>query len=197
MIIKKERKMSDLERQKKEQKILEKVERYKKQQIEDILEEVERFKREAEKKKLINVTTVTREQLEKKLAKFDSPMIVFQSWGGTVNPGGSLNYNVGIRNPDPVRHIWIFAHVFVGLANIVPDVGAAAAAVDSRFPRLTLPKFSGLKIDPGATETLSFSIPIPTSVQSSNYLGNTFLFRSTWHDVGEYLDRSIFVFEVT
>lgn len=188
--------MSDLEMQKKEQKILEKVERHKKQQIEEILEEVERFKQKAEKKKL-NVTTVTREQLEKKLAESDSPMIVSQGWGGSVSPGSSLSYSVGIRNPDPVRHIWIFAHLFIGLANIAPDVGAATAVVDPQFPRLTLPKFDGLKIDSGATETLSFSIPIPTAVESSNYLGNTFLFRSTWHDVGEYLDRSLFVFEVT
>ena len=187
--------MSGLEMQERDQKILEKVERYKKQQVEEILEEVERYKLEAEKKKL-NVTTVTREQLEKKLAESDSPMIVFQSWG-SASPGGSLNYTVGIRNPDPVSLIWMFAHVFVGLANIVPDVGAAAAAVDPRFPRLTSPKFAGLKIDPGATETLNFSIPIPAGIESSNYLGNTFLFRSTWHDVGEYLDRSIFVFEVT
>ena len=124
-------------------------------------------------------------------------MIVFQGWTGSVSPGGSLSYNVGIRNPDPIRHVWVFAHVFIGLANIVPDVGTAVAAVDSRFPRLTLPKFSGLTIEPGATQTLSFSIPIPTGIEPSNYLGNTFVFRSNWHDVGEYFDRSIFVFEVT
>jgi hypothetical protein len=187
--------MSDLEIGKKERKILEKVERFRKQQVEEILEEVKRFQREAEKKKL-NFTTVTREQIEKKLAESDSPMIVSQSWH-SVSPGGSLNYKVGILNPDPVKHIWMFAHVFFGLANIVPDVGAAAAAVDPRFPRLTLPKFSGLQLNPGASETLNFSIPIPASIEPNNYLGNTFLFRSTWHDVGKYFDRSIFVVEVT
>ena len=145
----------------------------------------------------VNVTAVTQEQLEKKLDESDSPMIVFQSWDGSVSAGGSLNYSVGIRNPDPVTQFWMFAHVFIGLANIVPDVGAAAATVDPRYPSLTLPYFGGLRIDPGATETLSFSIPIPTSIEPSNYLGNTFLFHSTCHDVCEYLDRSLFVFEVT
>lgn len=189
--------MSELELPDKERKILQKVERHRKQQIEEILGEVERLKGDAEaKEKKLNVTTVTREQLEKKLTEPNSPMIVFQSWGGPVSSPGTLSYNVGIRNPDAVTHIWLFAHVFVGLANIVPDVGAAAAAVDPRFARLTLPDFSGLSIAPGATETLNFSIPIPEGIEESNYLGNTFLFHSNWHDVGEYFDRSIFVFEV-
>ena len=185
-----------MEIEEREQKLLKKIELFRKQQVDEIVEELKRFKLEAEKEKL-NVTTATREQLEVKLVESDSPMIIFQSWGGSVPNGGTLNYNVGIRNPDPVQHVWLFAHVFVGLANIVPDVGAAAAAVDSRFPRLTLPDFAGLSIAPGTTETLSFSIPVPASIESSNYLGNTFLFRLNWHDVGQYLDRGVFVFEVT
>jgi hypothetical protein len=188
--------MSDLEVQERDKEILEKVKRHKKQQIEEILEKAEKYSSKAKEKKL-NVTTVSREQLKKKLDKSDSPMIIFQSWMGSVPAGGTLNYNIGIWNPDPVTHIWIFAHVFVGLANIAPDVGAAVAAVDPRFPRLTLPDFSGLSIGPGNTETLNFSIPIPSGIEPSNYLGNTFVFHSTWHDVGEYLDRSLFVFKVT
>lgn len=178
-----------------DRRILEKAERYGRQQVDEILEEVESYRARSEKKKL-NVTTITGEQLEKKLTESDSPIIVYQGWSGAP-AGGAVNYTVGIRNPDPVRHIWLFAQVFVGLANIVPDVGAAVAAVDSRFPRLTLPKFSGLSIDPGATQSLNFSIPVPAGIELSNYVGNTFLFHATWHDVGDYLDRSVFVFEVT
>ena len=79
---------------------------------------------------------------------------------------------------------------------MVPDVGEALATVDSRFPRLTLPEFAGLRIAPGATESLSFSIPVPANIETSNYLGNSFLFLADWHDVGDYLDRGVFVFEV-
>ena len=71
------------------------------------------------------------------------------------------------------------------------------AAVDARFPRMTMPEFAGLSIAPGATETLSFTIPVPVGMESSNYVGNTFVFGSTWHDVGTYFDRSMFVFAVS
>ena len=181
---------------KKDQKILRKVARFKRQQIEEILREVEAFRRDAEKQNL-NVTTVSREELDVKLSKANSPIIVFQAWTSAASSPGTVDYRVGIHNPDPVNCGWVFAHVFMGLANIAPDVGAAAAVVDPRFPRLTLPKFSGLSIAPGTTESLRFAIPIPAGIEDSNYLGNTFVFRASWHDVGEYLDRSLFVFEVT
>jgi len=90
--------------------------------------------------------------------------------GSTGSPG-SVSYSVGIRNPDPVTHIWTFAQVFVGLANIVPDVGAAVQAVDARFPRMTMPEFAGLSIAPGVTETLSFDFAVPAGIESSNYVG--------------------------
>jgi len=181
--------------EKRERKILDKVERHRKLQIEEIMRGVDQFKRSAEKG--MYVTTVTREQLEKKLTRAESPMIVFQGWSGSTGSPGSVSYSVGIMNPDPMTHIWTFAHVFIGLANIAPDVGAAVAAVDGRFPRMTMPDFDGLSIAPGATETLSFKIPVPAGIESSNYVGNTFVFGSTWHDVGNYFDRSMFVFGVT
>jgi hypothetical protein len=178
------------------EKILERVERHKKRQIEEIIGEIERYRPEAEEKGL-NFTAPTREQLEKKLPKTNSPMIIFQTWNGSTSSPGTINYDIGIKNPDPFGHIWLFVHLFIGPANMVPNVGEALATVDSRFPRLTLPKFSGLSIAAGATETLSFSIPIPANIEKSNYLGNSFLFLADWHDVGDYTDRSIFVFEIT
>ena len=60
-----------------------------------------------------------------------------------------------------------------------------------------MPDFPGLSIAAGATESLNFRIPIPAGIETSNYLGNSFLFRADWHDVGDYFDRSVFVFEVT
>lgn len=167
-----------------------------KQQVRKVLAVIERHRKEATRKRL-NFTAPDEEQLIKKLPGTKSPMIVFQSWGGSVPKGGTLNYNIGIYNPDAFTQIWLFVHLFIGPANMVPDVGAALATVDSRFPRLALPKFAGLNISSGGSATLNFSIPIPASIEPSNYLGNSFLFRADWHDVGDYFDRSIFVFEVS
>ena len=40
-------------------------------------------------------------------------------------------------------------------------------------------------------------LPVPAGIEATNYLGNSFLFQSTWHDPGVYIDRSLFVFGVT
>lgn len=70
--------------------------------------------------------------------------------------------------------------------------------VDARFPRLTQPDFAGLSLAPGASSTLTFSINIPANVEHpTNYIGNTALVQFNWHDVGTYLDRSVFVIKVT
>jgi hypothetical protein len=166
----------------------------KEEKLKSILDEIERHRKAAKDKKL-KFTAPTKKQIWKKLTKEGSPMIVFQSWSDTTL-GGTFNYNVGIKNPDPTRRIWMFNHVFIGPANMDSDVGQALCTVDTRFPRLTLPDFAGLAIDSGATESLTYSIKVPNNVERTNYLGNSFLFRANWHDVGEYLDRSIFVFEV-
>src|ERR1700674_3284850 len=58
-------------------------------------------------------TSITPEEIEKKLKRVKSPMIVSQGWNSTT-PGGIVNYNLGIFNPDPAQAIWLFAHVWVG-----------------------------------------------------------------------------------
>jgi hypothetical protein len=161
-----------------------------------MLEEIERRRGEAREQEL-NFTAPTEQQLLDKLAKANSPMIVFQAWSGSTTTPGTINYTVGVHNPDPDVRIWLFVHLFVGPANIAPNVNDALALVDERFPRLTEPEFFGLSIDPGVTASLSFSIAVPANIQPSNYLGNSFLFAATWHDPAEYLDRSLFVFKVT
>jgi hypothetical protein len=123
-------------------------------------------------------------------------MIVYQAWGGAA-PGGAFTYNVGISNPDSVNWSSLYVHVFVGPANLVPDVGDVVSAVDSRFPRLTMPRFFGLSLAPGTTQTLSFSITVPAGIERSNYLGNAILFQANYNDVGRYLDRGLFVFGVS
>jgi hypothetical protein len=159
-----------------------------------LLNEIDRQRQEAERQGL-NFTAPTAEQLKKKLASTESPMIVSQSWD-VVAPGGTFTYGVEVNNPDPVRWHSLYVHVFVGLANLVRNVGDAISAVDPRFPRLTLPRFGGLSLAPEATQSVRFSITVPTSIEESNYLGNAILFQGDYHDVGSYLDRGLFVFKV-
>jgi hypothetical protein len=161
-----------------------------------LLDDIEERRQEAERQGL-NFTAPTAEQLRKKLARAESPMIVGQGWSGSAAPGGVINYDVYINNPDPVYWSWLFVHVFVGPANVVPDVADAVSAVDPRFPRLTMPQVFGLSLAPGDTQPLSFALDVPAGVERSNYLGNAILFQGDWHDVGKYLDRGLFVFEVT
>ena len=164
--------------------------------LDKIKKDVDKHRREA-KRQGWHFTTPTDDQLKQKLGRARSPMIVFQGWSGSAPPGGAVNYQIGINNPDPTNWIWLFVHVFVGPGNMVADTGEALAPIDQRFARLTLPEFDGLQIASGATETVDFQIPVPANVERTNYLGNSFLFQSVWHDPGQYIDRSLFVFEVT
>jgi hypothetical protein len=166
-----------------------------KQHIDKILEEIKKHKEHAETEKL-SFTGLTREEIEKKLGRTKTPMVVFQSWTSAASAGGTIDYTIGIYNPDPVDAIWLFGHVFVGPANAANDVAAAVLAVDPRFPRLTMPAFDGLTIASGTTATLNYAIHVPTSIEASKYMGNCFVFRENWHDVGTYIDRGGFVFAV-
>jgi hypothetical protein len=116
--------------------------------------------------------------------------------GRGTNPGGTVNYNLGIWNPDPTQAIWLFAHVWVGSGNVDPTPGTFLLNVDPRFPRLTEPAFDGLTIASNASATLSFALKVPNTVEKTNYLGNSCLIGVNWHDVGRYLDRGVFVFAV-
>ena len=165
----------------------------------EIKEHIQRIEKAVEKHKSENkgehFTSVTPDEIERKLKRVNSPMIVSQGWGATT-PGGTVNYNLGIYNPDPTQAIWLFAHVWVGSGNVDPTVGTFLLNVDTRFPRLTEPIFAGLTLAAGASATISFALQVPTTVERTNYLGNSCLMRFNWHDVGTYLDRGIFVFRV-
>jgi hypothetical protein len=153
----------------------------------------ERQKREEQDE---HFTSVTEDEVERKLKRANSPMIVSQGWNSTT-PGGTVNYNLGVYNPDPTQAIWLFAHVWVGSGNVDPTVGTFLLNVDTRFPRLTQPAFAGLSLASGVFATLSFSLKVPNSVERTNYIGDSCLMRFNWHDVGQYLDRGVFVFAVT
>lgn len=164
-----------------------------------IKEHIQRIEKVVETNRAENAgehfTSVTPEEIERKLKRVNSPMIVSQGWG-SVAPGGTVNYNLGIYNPDPTSAVCLFAHVWVGSGNVDPTVGTFLQNVDARFPRLTQPAFSGLTLSAGNSANLSFSLMIPATVERTNYLGNSCLMQFNWHDVGMYLDRGIFVFRV-
>ena len=161
--------------------------------IKSIQKVIEMQKREYKSE---HFTSVTAEEIEKKLKRVKSPMIVSQGWNSTT-PGGTVNYNLGIYNPDPTQAIWLFAHVWVGSGNVDPTVGTFLLNVDTRFPHLTQPTFAGLTLASGASATLSFVLKVPSTVEKTNYLGNSCLMQFNWHDIGTYLDRGIFVFAVS
>lgn len=164
-----------------------------------IKEHIQLIKKIVEKNRKENTgehfTSVTSDEIKRKLKRVNSPMIVSQGWG-SVAPGGTVNYNLGIYNPDPTQAIWLFAHVWVGSGNVDPTVGTFLQNIDTRFPRLTQPAFSGLTLPAGDSTTLNFSLVIPATVERTNYLGNSCLMQFNWHDIGTYLDRGIFVFRV-
>jgi hypothetical protein len=158
-----------------------------------ILQIIEKQRRES---KAEHFTSVTPEEIERKFKRVNSPMIVFQSWNSTA-PGGTVDYTLGIYNPDPVQASSLFAHVCIGSGNVDPVIGTFLENADTRFPRLTEPAFFGLSLAPGASANLSFALRIPASVERTKYLGNSCLMQFNWHDVGLYLDRSVFVFAVS
>jgi len=161
-----------------------------------LLDEVEKRRAQAESEGL-NFTAPTEEQLLKKLHGGRSPSIYFQAWAGAASPGGTIGYTLGITNPDPTPWFWLFVTVLIGPANLAFNVDEAVSAVHPRFPRLTLPRFDGLQLAPGASQSLSLSIHVPSAIEPTNYFGTSFLFQSRWHDPTVNLDRSFFVFEVT
>jgi hypothetical protein len=161
--------------------------------IQKIQKVIDQGKRENKGEHFIGITP---EEIRKKFKRVNSPMIVFQGWNST-SLGGTVNLNVGIYNPDPTEAIWLFAHVWVGSGNIDPTVGTFLLNVDTRFPRLTEPPFFGLTLAAGASATLSYALKVPSTIEKSNYLGNTCLMQFNWFDVGLDLERAAFVFTVS
>ncbi len=164
-----------------------------KQHVAKIQAAIEKIKRE---NKGEHFTAITSEEIEKKFKRVNSPMIISQGWNSTT-PGGTVNYSLGIYNPDPTQAFWLFAHVAVGSGNVDPVTGTFLLNVDTRFPRLTQPAFDGLTLASGASAVLNYALKVPATAEKTNYLGNSCLMRFNWHDIGTYLDRSVFVFGVS
>jgi hypothetical protein len=163
-----------------------------KKKVEEIQEVIEQQKRENQGEHFVSIT---REEIEKKLKRANSPFITIQGWSD-AHPGGSVYYLVGIVNPDPMTAESLYVHVWVGSGNVDPAVGTFLLNVDTHFPRLTQPKTFGLQLASGAGTLLTFSLKVPTATEKTNYMGQSCLMRLNNNDVGQYLDRGVFVFEV-
>ncbi len=145
-------------------------------------------------------TSLTREQLENKLRRAESPMIVWQSWNNTAPPGGTINYNVGVSNPDPVSWSNLAVVVSGGNRNPITNNDLFLSDCDARFPTLAQPPTLGFTLGPAGSPTAStsfaFALTIPNGVEKTGYFGNAALQQLNFHDVGKYLDRGVFFFGV-
>jgi hypothetical protein len=141
-------------------------------------------------------TSITREEFEAKMKRVNSPMIVSQGWNNNAPPGGTINYTVGVTNPDPVAVGNLAVSVSIGNRNPIVGNDQFLTAFDARFPTYAKPATVGFSLAPGASTTQSFQIKIPTGVEKTGYFGNSVLLRLSFHDVGTYFDRGCFFFDV-
>jgi len=168
-----------------------------KEHVKKIQDAIEKQKRETQLEHT-HFRSITPDEIEKKLKRVNSPIIVGQGYVFDAIRGGTVPYHLSIYNPDPTTARDIFAHVWVGSGNVDPTVGTFLTNVDTRFPRLTEPGDpSGLDLAPGGFDVLMFALNVPMCVERTNYMCETCLMQHNWSDVGEYLDRAMFVFQVT
>ncbi|MDQ3980501.1 MAG: hypothetical protein M3314_13260 [Actinomycetota bacterium] len=145
-------------------------------------------------------TTLTDAGIDEKI-KGQKPLIVWQSWTPSVTVGNTLICDVGLANPGPTKHANLFATMTVGFPAVTqtphpPGLDPRTSMTDARFPRLTLPRFEGLPLEPGEVRSLRFAMTTPGSVDRSNYFASIVLIQAAWHGQGDHLDQSLFIFEV-
>jgi hypothetical protein len=88
--------------------------------------------------------------------------------------------------------------VFVSIGNRNPIVSndEFLTSFDPRFPTYAKPPTLGFSLAPGATATQSFQVKIPAGVEKTGYFGNSVLLQIQFFDVGKYLERGCFFFDV-
>jgi hypothetical protein len=92
-------------------------------------------------------------------------------WGINIitTPGGVINIHIGITNLGQHQAFNLYIHVWVGSGIVDPNGDTFLLEIDTRFPRLTEPAFSGLTVDPGSTEYLDFVMGVPTTIEKTKY----------------------------
>jgi hypothetical protein len=86
--------------------------------------------------------------------------------------------------------------VTIGNRNPIVNNDEFLTSFDARFPTYAKPATLGFSLAPGASATQSFQVKIPAGVEKTGYFGNSTLLQIVFHDVGKYLDRACFFFDV-
>jgi hypothetical protein len=169
-----------------------------KEQIKKIQQALKKEKSRSRKQNLI-VIEAKPEDIARKLRRMKSPFLVSHDFTGYAPAGGTINYKVGIWNPDPTAASFANAHVWVGSGIVDPVIGRFLMNVDTRFPRLTEPEPLGATIQPSSSLFLSFALKVPAGllVQKTSYFLNVCLMQFGFFDVGVFLDRGSVSFRVT
>ena len=117
-----------------------------KEQIKKIQQAIEEAKSRYQDQNLTFIA-LNPKDIEKKLKRMKSPFLFYHAWTGLGVPaGGTVSNNIGVWNPDPTPVFGVLAHSWVGSGSVDPVVGTFLLNVDTRFPRLTEPRFAG-KLD--------------------------------------------------
>lgn len=160
-----------------------------------LLEHIENLK-EAAKLRGQRFESLSKKELLQKIKRktSKSPYFFWQSWSSTP-PGGTITYNLGVHNPDPVSYAgnWLKAYLLFGPANFISNSDYALLSIDDRFPSYT----KDVSVSAGGSATVSFSIDVPTNIKPGEYIGNCFLVMRSSFDVGDVLDRACIDLEVT
>ena len=161
--------------------------------------EIARERRVREKKGEV-FTGLSKEEFEKKMKRAESPFISWQGWSGIAPPSGIINYTVGIQNPDLFGWANLAVSVSIGNRNAIASHDEFMTTFDARFPTYAKPQPFGFSLtpagSPGASTSQSFAVKIPAGIEKAQYFGNSCLLQLNFHDVGKYLDRGVFFFEV-
>jgi hypothetical protein len=174
--------------------------RQKKFTASEIKAHVQRIQKTIEQHKRENrgehFTASTPHEIAKKLKRANSPIITDQVWNSTT-VGGTVNYGLGIFNPDLKHAALLYAHVWISSVYIDPVVGTFLLTVDPRFRRLTQPEFFGLTLAGGASSMLHYTLNVPSIVEKTNYIGNSWLVQLNSQNCEKCLDRAVFGFTVS
>jgi hypothetical protein len=123
-------------------------------------------------------------------------MIVSQGWTNTVPPGGTITYAVRIWNLDVLPFANLALSVSIGNRNPIVNNDQFLTTFDPRFPTYARPAPNGFTLQPAQSSTFWFQLNIPTGIEKTGYFGNCVLQQISFLDVGKYLDRACFFFDV-
>ena len=157
--------------------------------------EIARERKKHEKRGLA-FAGLSREEYEKKLKRVESPIILWHGWTVSTQPGGSILCMAGVQNPDTFFWHSLALAISFGNRNPIARHDEFLTGFDSRFPTCAKPAPHGFSLAPFATTSYMFQIGIPVGIEKTGYFGNWVLQQMNWLDVGKYLDRGAFFFDV-